>query len=146
MTKRSLLVLVGALALPARADHGAEREALEGLKRLSHHVEDTDAPCARKVAKRLDALRDEVREDGRSRRVLSQLEQLREFAEESCPRRQAKYVADGLEDVSEALRGPRSSGRRERSRDDDDDDERPAERTRARRDCGTLDDPGCAGS
>lgn len=131
--KRFVLVMVCTLAVPAFADRGAVREALEGLKRLTERAEDADAPCARKLARRLEAIRDELRDDGRSRRVLSQLEEVRDFADESCPRRLAKSVSDGLDDVKEALReGRESGGRRERARDDDDDDERPRDRDRDR--------------
>lgn len=145
--RRIVLVMVCAWAVPALADRGAVREALDGLKRLIDRAEDADAPCGRKLARRLESIRDDLREDGRSRRVLSQLEEARDFAEESCPRRLAKLVGDGLDEVKDALRAGREAGRRERARDDDDDDERPRDRgATVRRDCGTQDDPGCGPS
>lgn len=137
---RTLLFLV-LFPLSAFAGHKA---ALRALEEVQDVVADSDADCSKRLGKKLEALAADVDDGLSDRKLRAQVKEVREFAQERCPRKLAGKVKRALEALTESDDDDDDSrsSRRHRS-DDDDEDDVPAPRRRAVLDCGTGQDPGC---
>lgn len=137
---RTLMLVV---LLPLTSFAGG-KGALRALDEVQEAVADADAECSKKLGKKLEALAGDVEDGLSSRKLKGAVREVREFAEDRCPRKLAGKVKRALEKVLESEDDDDDDRGSRRRRDDDDDEEDAAPRRRvAARDCGTGQDPGC---
>lgn len=123
-------------------------EAQESLTDAVERAAESGAPCADKLERRLEGLRDDLRSVRRGelspRKARRGVAAVRDWADRACPRHLAAQVGRRLDAVTEALRDAQDDDDDVSRRDDDDDERRGPARPSRRADCGMgADDPGC---
>ena len=114
--------------LPLTAFAGS-KGALRALEELQDTVSDSEAECSKKLGKKLDALAGDLDDGLQGRKLRAQVQEVRDFAEDRCPRKLAGKVSRALETVTEGLA---DEGRPRRKSRDDDEEEREAEAPKRR--------------